>query len=142
MHPAYADQTGHLPNLISFHCLHVETLAPQQPIECTAKTDQTGRIPMLIWPRYFFGFVMRWLNYGKNPSNQQADYLRTFWCSGSVTRAVCVREVVGSIPGRIIPKTLKMVLAAPSRLRSALRKRNWSVRCPYNVTGWNFMSCF
>ena len=27
-------------------------------------------------------------------------------------RPVCVREVVGSIPGRVIPKTFKMVLAA------------------------------
>ena len=27
---------------------------------------------------------------------------------------VCIREVVGSIPGRVIPKTLKMVLAALS----------------------------
>ena len=26
-------------------------------------------------------------------------------------RPVCVREVVGSIPGRVLPKTLKMVLA-------------------------------
>ena len=29
-------------------------------------------------------------------------------------RPVCVREVVGSIPGRVIPKTFKMVLAALS----------------------------
>ena len=38
--------------------------------------------------------------------------------TGAVTqlleRPVCVREVVGSIPGRVIPKTLKMVLAALS----------------------------
>ena len=27
-------------------------------------------------------------------------------------RPICVRQVVGSIPGRVIPKTLKMVLAA------------------------------
>ena len=27
-------------------------------------------------------------------------------------RSVCVREVIGSITGRVIPKTLKMVLAA------------------------------
>ena len=27
-------------------------------------------------------------------------------------RPACVREVVGSIPGRMIPKTFKMVLAA------------------------------
>ena len=29
-------------------------------------------------------------------------------------RPVCVREVVGSIPGRVIPNTLSMVLAALS----------------------------
>ena len=29
-------------------------------------------------------------------------------------RPVCVREVVGSIPGRVIPKPLEMVLAALS----------------------------
>ena len=35
--------------------------------------------------------------------------------SGSVVeRPVCDREVAGSIPGRVIPKTLKMVLAALS----------------------------
>ena len=34
--------------------------------------------------------------------------------SGSVVeRPLCDREVAGSIPGRVIPKTLKMVLAAP-----------------------------
>ena len=39
--------------------------------------------------------------------------------SGSVVeRPLCDREVAGSIPGRVIPKTLKMVLA----WRSALRK--------------------
>ena len=35
--------------------------------------------------------------------------------SGSVVeRPLCVREVAGLIPGRVIPKTLKMVLAAIS----------------------------
>ena len=35
--------------------------------------------------------------------------------SGSVVeRRLCDWEVVGSIPGRVIPKTLKMVLAALS----------------------------
>ena len=29
-------------------------------------------------------------------------------------RPVCVREVMGSIPGQVIPKTLKIVLAALS----------------------------
>ena len=31
-----------------------------------------------------------------------------------VERSLCDREVAGSIPGRVIPKTLKMVLAALS----------------------------
>ena len=35
--------------------------------------------------------------------------------SGSVVeRPLCDREVAGSIPGQVIPKTLKMVLAALS----------------------------
>ena len=35
--------------------------------------------------------------------------------SGSVVeRPLCDREVAGSIPGRVIPKTLKMVLVALS----------------------------
>ena len=34
------------------------------------------------------------------------------WHSGSVLECpLCVREVAGSIPGQVIPKTLKMVLA-------------------------------
>ena len=38
-----------------------------------------------------------------------------YWYSGSVVEhPLCDREVVGSIPGRVIPKTLKMVLAALS----------------------------
>ena len=39
----------------------------------------------------------------------------TYRHSGSVVeRPLCDREVAGSIPGRVIPKTLKMVLAALS----------------------------
>ena len=58
---------------------------------------------------------MRWLNYGKIV---QISRPITFEPTGAVVqlleRPVCVREVVGSIPGRVIPKTLKMVLAALS----------------------------
>ena len=43
-----SDQPGHLPSLISLCCPHEETLHPQLPIERTAKTDQTGRMPRLI----------------------------------------------------------------------------------------------
>ena len=53
----------------------------------------------------------------------------------------CIREVVGSIPGRVLPKTFKMVLAALSFALNIRRKWNWSVRCQYNVTGWNVTSC-
>ena len=35
-------------------------------------------------------------------------------CGSMVERPLCDREVAGSIPGRVIPKTLKMVLAALS----------------------------
>ena len=66
---------------------------------------------ILPWvPSHFVGFVIRWLNYGKNRLNQQADYLRTYWRSGSVTRAS------GWRPGGygFARKTFKMVLAALS----------------------------
>ena len=33
-----SDQPGHPPSLISLHCPHEETLGPQLPIQCTAKT--------------------------------------------------------------------------------------------------------
>ena len=34
---------------------------------------------------------MCWFKYGKNRLNQQADYHRTYWRSGSVTRASGLR---------------------------------------------------
>ena len=58
---------------------------------------------------------MRWLIYGKNV---QINRPITFEPTGAVAqlleRPVCIREVMGSIPGRVIPKTFKMVLAALS----------------------------
>ena len=43
------------------------------------------------------------------------NFLKKDRHSGSVVeRPLCDREVAGSIPGRVIPKTLKMVLAALS----------------------------
>ena len=53
-------QTDHL------RCPHEESLGPKLPIEHTAKTDQTGRMPRLIWvfagcTCHFVGFVMLWL---------------------------------------------------------------------------------
>ena len=49
-----------------------------------------------------------------------------------VERQLCDREVFGSISGRVIQKTLKMVLAALSlELESEL--------CKFNVTGRNIL---
>ena len=42
-------------------------------------------------PSRFVGCIMRWLCYGKNRLNHQADYLRTYWRSGSVARAFGLR---------------------------------------------------
>ena len=69
---------------------------------------------ILPWePSRFVGFVMRWLSYGINCLNQQTDY-PTGALAQLLERPACVREVVGLIPGRVIPKTFKMVLAALS----------------------------
>ena len=61
-----------------------------------------------------------------------------------VERPLCDREVAGSIPGRVIPKTLKMVPGALSlgaqHKESRARNQNRSAQCQYNVTGWNIMS--
>ena len=58
-----SDQPGHQPSLISLHCPDEESLDLKLPIERTANSDQTGRMPRLIW--VFAGctchFVMRWL---------------------------------------------------------------------------------
>ena len=43
------DEPGHLPSLISLHCLPEEGLGPWLPKKHTAKTDQTGQMPRLIW---------------------------------------------------------------------------------------------
>ena len=50
----------------SLCCTHKESLGPELPNECTAKTDQTGWMPRLIWVFagricHFVGFVMRQL---------------------------------------------------------------------------------
>ena len=37
-----SDQPGNLPSLITLYCAHGEILGHQLPIECTAKTAQTG----------------------------------------------------------------------------------------------------
>ena len=47
----------------SLRCPHEETLGPQLPTERTANTEQTGRVPRLIWvfawhTGYFVGFVI------------------------------------------------------------------------------------
>ena len=48
-------------------CPHEETLGRWLPTEHTAKTDQTGWMPRLIFPRctgHFVGFIMLWLTLG------------------------------------------------------------------------------
>ena len=66
-------------------------------------------------PSHFVGFVMRWLRYGKIGKISRPI---TFEPPGAVAklleRPVCVREVVGSMPSQVIPKTFKMVLAVLS----------------------------
>ena len=63
-------------------------------------------------PSHFVGFVMRWHNYGKSRSNQNADYLPT----GAVAQLLDIRFASGRlwVRSRVIPKTFKMVLAALS----------------------------
>ena len=48
-----SDQPLHPPSLISLRRPHEESVGPLLPIERTLKTDQTGRMPMLI--RIFAG---------------------------------------------------------------------------------------
>ena len=61
-----------------------------------------------------------------------------------VEHSLCEGEFAGWIPSRVIPKTLKMVLAALSlgaqHQESRARNQNWSAQCQYNLTGWNIMS--
>ena len=50
----------------SLRCPHEESLCPYLPTERTVKTDQTGRMPRLIWifaghTCHFVGSVTRWL---------------------------------------------------------------------------------
>ena len=50
-------------------------------------------------------------------------------------------DVTGSIPGRDIPKSLKMVLAAPRlAFRLTAKSYGWSRQCQYNWTGCGIMS--
>ena len=47
----------------SFHCPHEKSLGPKLPTERRAKTDQTGRMPRLIWVfagRTVFLLVLSW----------------------------------------------------------------------------------
>ena len=84
------------------------------------KTDQTVRIPMLI--RFLPGspVILLVLSCAGSIMVKTVQISRpiTFEPTGAVAQLLespaCVREVVGSIPGRVIPKTLKMVSAALS----------------------------
>ena len=48
-------------------------------------------------------------------------------------------EAFGSVPGHVILKSLRMVLAV-LYLVLELGERNWSARSWYNVTVWNIIS--
>ena len=63
-----SDQPGHLPSLISPRCPHDETLGPWLSIECTAKTDLTGRMPKLI--RVFAGHTGHFVGFMKKKQKQ------------------------------------------------------------------------
>ena len=57
----------------NLHCLHEEALGPWLSLERTAKNDQTGWMPRLIWvftgrTGHIVGFVMFWLKYEKTPA--------------------------------------------------------------------------
>ena len=61
-----SDQPGHSPSLISLRCALIGKPRTQCFFVRTAKTDQTGRMPRLIWvfsdrTGHFVGFVMRFL---------------------------------------------------------------------------------
>ena len=81
------------------------------------KTDQTGHMPsvIIVFARHtyhFVGFVKHWLIY---LLFNIYDVQHLDRHSGSVVECpLCDREVAGSIPGRVIPNTLKMLLAAHS----------------------------
>ena len=57
----------------------------------------------------------------------------------------CDREVLGSNTDPVLPKTVKMAVAALSigaqHYESGTRNDNRSAVCQYNVTGWNIISC-
>ena len=71
---------------------------------------------------------MRWLSYDKNRSDQQADYLRTYWRSGSVTRASGLRpRGCGFDPWQCHTKDTKTVLAALSFALSGTGRSDVSI---------------
>ena len=77
-------QPGHLPSdqfslsTIQTHWVHSEDWS-----DC-ADTHVDLILPWEL--SHFVGFVMLWLSYGRHRLKQQADYLRTYWRNGSVTR--------------------------------------------------------
>ena len=110
-----SDQPGHLPILIRYICIQFFIFQSHRNLSYLAthwvhiedlSDCADNHVDLILpWePSHFVGFVMRWLNYGKTRLNQQADYYET---TGAVAqlleRPACVREVVGSIPGRVIP---------------------------------------
>ena len=91
----------------------------------TAKTDQIAHLHSLIkvFARHYMGsLVQRFLHVGSKDFDQIAQMHRLILTAPIAQWVECSREreVTSSIPGRDIPKLLKMVLAAP---RLVLRLR-------------------
>ena len=94
------------------------TLSPQLPIEHTPKTDQTGRMPRLIWvfagrTTHFVGFVMRWLKWvGKRNGKhcRPASDCSLIWCSLIWVSTVCSDLSVPKLTVKIgTPKKLQLL---------------------------------
>ena len=77
------------------------------------------------------------------PLNSKLTNQLTFYRQ-LVEHLLCEQEVVGSIPGRVIPKILKIILAPLFHLVLSVKKveeKKWPVWCWYNVPGQNTMPC-
>ena len=69
-----SDQLGHVPSLVSLHCSSEEGLASLLPIKRTAKTDQAGQMPKMIWDACCMYFVVFPLNFEERTSTSLYKY--------------------------------------------------------------------
>ena len=85
---------------------------------------------------------MRWLNYGKNRSNQQTEYLRTYWRCGSASRAsgLCPGDY-GFDPRPSHSKDFKKMVLAALSFALGIEIAELVGPVQYNVTRWNVASC-